>query len=118
MASDQDDSGGFAALNPVETDYDEDDLGDDSDDWLDLEDGESVVGELRKVREDCGEYGSRVYRISLGPGEEKLMWGNASVDRQIDQANVGRGDVIGIKNTGETYETERGEGTVYEVRTE
>jgi hypothetical protein len=110
----EDQSSGFDDLEPVESpDYEEEEV-----EWVDLEDGESIVGELREVRENCGDNNSRVYKIADEIGEPlKLLWGKASIDRQVDQADLGPGDVIGIRNTGDSFETDNGyEGTVYEVR--
>lgn len=103
----------FDALAPVDTPDDSDENAE----WLDLEEGESVVGEIREIKENCGEYGSRVYKISRAPGDVVLMWGKASIDRQVDAADLGVGDVFGVRNTGEEYETENGyTGIKFEVR--
>lgn len=113
MSTDTNQSG-FDDLKPVDTPDDDDEEAE----WLDLDDGESVVGELREIRENCGEYGSRVYKIQTGIGEPvKLLWGKASIDRQVDAADLGPGSVLGILNTGEKYETDNGySGVRYEVR--
>ena len=107
---------GFDDLKPVDQ---PDDDGEDVE-WLDLAAGDSVVGELREIRENCGEYGSRVYKIQTGIGEPvKLVWGKASIDRQVDAAELGPGSLVGIQNTGEEYETDNGySGVRYEVRSE
>lgn len=104
----------FDDLKPVDVpETDDDDL-----EWLDLDDGESVVGEIREIKENCGEFNSRVYKISRGLGDVVLMWGKASIDRQIDAADLGAGDVVGIRNTGKSYSTDNGnEGIEFEVRT-
>jgi len=110
----QDQSSDFDALEPVEVD---DDTDDEDAEWIDLDEGESVVGEIREIKENCGDYDSRVYKIARGLGDVCLLWGKASIDRQIDSGDLGPGSVVGIKNTGETYTTESGnEGTRYEVR--
>lgn len=100
-------------------DFAEESNADDSDDdaeWLDLDEGDHVVGELREVKENCGEFDSRVYTISRGPGDEVLMWGKASIDRGIDNLEAEPGDVVFIQNTGEQFETDDGNtGTRYKV---
>jgi hypothetical protein len=115
MASEETQSG-FDDLEPVSSpDYDEENV-----EWIDLEEGETIVGELREIRDNCGENNSRVYKIADEIGEPlKLLWGKASINRQIDDSDLGPGSVIGIQNTGDTYETDSGyEGTVYEVRSQ
>ena len=102
----------FDALKPVETPDDDEEL-----EWIDLDEGDSLVGEIREIKENCGQYDSRVYKIARGLGDVVLMWGKASIDRQVDSADLGPGVVVGIRNTGDTYQTETGnEGTEYEVR--
>lgn len=109
----EDQNSGFDDLNPVGSPNDEDE----EVEWVDLDDGESIVGELREVRENCGEHDSRVYKLATDIGEPlKLLWGKASIDRQMDAADVAPGEVVGIKNTGDTFETENGTGAEYEVR--
>lgn len=103
----------FDDLAPVETpDDDDEEL-----EWIDLDEGDSIVGEIREIKENCGQYGSRVYKISRGLGDTVLMWGKASMDRQVDAADLGPGDVMGVLNTGEEFTTENGHsGVRYEVR--
>lgn len=114
MAAQDSEGDGFESLAPVETTDDDDEEAE----WLELDSTEQVVGEIREIKEDCGEFGSRVYKLSRGPGDVVLMWGKASIDLQVDAADLGAGDVVGIRNLGQKYETEEGNtGDEYEVRT-
>ena len=78
-------------------DYDNSD-----DEWLDLEAGESVVGELRSINENCGKHDTTVLELSRGLGDKVTMWSNRQVDRALVNNEVGVGDVVGIKHTEET----------------
>jgi hypothetical protein len=110
----QDQTSEFDALEPVEPAADDDD---DDAEWIDLDAGDSVVGEVREIKDNCGEYGNRVSKLSRGVGDNILMWGTASVDSQVDRADIGAGDVIGLKNTGQKYETDHeNPGVRWEVR--
>lgn len=103
----------FDTLDPVQgADFD----GDDGE-WLDLESGDSIVGTLADVVEEAGEYRQRLYKIRDGSGPVKLVWGKASINRQVDAGGIEVGDTIGIRNTGKTYTNRRGDvGVEYEVR--
>lgn len=104
----------FDEMQKVDQD---DDLDDEDVDWFDFEDpGDTVVGELREVKHDCGPNNSRVYKISRGIGDTTLFWGAGSLNQQFDQSELERGDVIGVRLTDETYENEHGEFPVYDVR--
>lgn len=84
--------------------------------WLDLESGDEIIGELVAVNTDCGEYDSRVYELKDEIGApHKLIWGKASIDAQIDDLAIESGDVIGIRNTGVEFETDNGAGVEFEV---
>lgn len=90
---------------------------DDSDaEWIDLEHGEHVMGEVAAIREDCGEYDNRVYEIIPEPGERVCFWGAAHLDNLVDEADVTSGDVVFVENTGEQYETDYGRGDIYDLK--
>ena len=108
------DTPSFDDLEPVQTaDFDDDEA-----EWIDFEEGEIVTGDVVAVKENCGENDSRVYKLKTEVGHPPvLLWGKASINRQFDAADLGPGDYIGIKHTGETFETDSGyEGVVYDVR--
>lgn len=89
--------------------FDEDDG-----EWVDLNDGDVLQGELVRVVENAGKYDSRVYEIDTGLDENRLMWGNGSVDSQVDEAGIEPGDLIHIKRDG-TYENKYGTHPNFEV---
>lgn len=109
----------FDDLDPVE------DPGTDTEDdaeWIELEPGESIVGELRSVRPNCGDYDTTVLEIARGLGDTVLMWSNGQIDRKLGHNDLGEGDVVGIRRTEETFTFENAEGeeqeaNVWEVRT-
>jgi len=99
--------------------------------WISLEVGEPVVGTLLGYEDDVGENGSRLYKMLLGDsypaledgdpdvgrGEVAIFYGAANLNRTVDRGGVGRGTILGIEKTEETYETENGTGYVFDVRT-
>ncbi|SFR85737.1 hypothetical protein SAMN05216559_0130 [Halomicrobium zhouii] len=101
----------FDDLEPVEINEQEDD----SDaEWLDLEPGESVVGEVRAVRPNCGQYDNTVIELARGLGDVVVMWSNGQIDRAFRVNDIGEGDVVGIKHTEDTATAENEDGEEYE----
>ena len=84
-------------MNGNQSDYDDAD-----DEWLDLEAGESVVGEIRTINEDCGKHNTTVLELSRGLGDNVLMWSNRQIDRVLKNNELGVGEVVGIKHTNRT----------------
>lgn len=88
-----------------------------------LEDGDVVKGVVEQVRTDVGQYDSTIYTLrgdgdydyDGAQGDRIAFWGNGSVDAQVEQAEVGAGDVLAVKRDG-TYENKYGEFTNYEIR--
>ncbi|MFY4815492.1 hypothetical protein ACOJIV_22755 [Haloarcula sp. AONF1] len=75
---------------------------DDDGEWLDLEAGESVVGEIRAINENCGKHDTTVLELSRGLGDNVTMWSNRQIDRVLQKNEIGVGEVVGIKHTTET----------------
>lgn len=75
---------------------------DDDGEWLDLEAGESVVGELRAINENCGQHDTTVLELSRGLGDNVTMWSNRQIDRVLEKNEIGVGEVVGIKHTNKT----------------
>jgi hypothetical protein len=117
MASDHESRRDFDSLEPVDSPEAQDDS---EDDWVSseemAEEGWTIVGEVVRIDENRGDYDSRLYEIRVDLGETRLMWGRTSIDRKVDSAGIGPGDVIGIRNTGDEFETENGSGYVFDVR--
>jgi hypothetical protein len=117
MATDQDNARDFDSLTPVEEPNRDDDG---EDDWVDSseleEPGFTLVGEVVRIDENMGQHNSRLYEIRVDLGHTRLLWGRASINRKVDAAGIGPGDVIGIRNTGDTFETDNGTGYEYDVR--
>lgn len=101
----------FDDLDPVETNEQDDDY---ETEWLDLEPGESVVGEVRAVRPNCGEYDNTVIELARGLGDVVAMWSNGQIDRAFRVNDLGEGDVVGIKHTEDTATAEDDNGEEYE----
>lgn len=87
---------GWVELTGPESDTDDDA------EWIELDQGEEVVGELRNIKPNCGDYDTTVLRISRGPGDEVLMWSNRQIDNRLEENDVGTGDVVRIVHTEET----------------
>jgi len=94
------DTPAFDDLAPVEANDDE--QNDYETEWLDLDAGESVVGEIRAVKPNCGKYDTTVLEIARGLGDVVCMWSNGQIDRALKANDLGEGDVVGIKHTEET----------------
>jgi len=112
------DTPSFDDLETVDTSDESDDY---DTDWLDLESGESVVGEIRAIKPNCGQYDTTVIELARGLGDIVAMWSNGQIDRALESNELGEGDVVGIKHTEETrtFTTDDGderEFDVWEVR--
>ena len=87
----------FDDLEPVANDFDDDDA-----EQIQLEPGDSVVGEIRQIHTGLGEYDSTLLYIARGLGDVVKLWSNRQIDAQMEAADLGVGDVIGIKKTEDT----------------
>lgn len=85
--------------------------------WVDLrEEGEAVEGTILEIQDDAGEYGSRVYKLDSPEHDcPVLFWGKTDLDQKVRRAGLDLGDELGVRNSGETRETENGTQYVYEV---
>lgn len=108
------DTPSFDDLETVEAD---DDGNDYETEWIDLEAGETVVGEIRSVKPNCGQYDTTVLELARGLGDIVTMWSNQQIDRALEDNDLGEGDVVGIKHTEQTrtYTTDDGEERKYDV---
>lgn len=102
-------------VNPS-TDYEDEDV-----ERIKLEPGESIVGEVREIRRNLGEFDSTLIFLARGLGDVVKMWSNGQIDRRLDAANVAEGDVIGIAKGEEEQSYTDDEGEVqdfyeFEVR--
>jgi hypothetical protein len=108
------------SLSEVESDNFEDE----EVEWLDLDEkGDEVVGEILEISEDVGDWDSRIYKLESPDHDVPVVfWGKRSIDGKVDRAAAGdgleSGDVLFVRNTGETYETKNGRGTEYQVKYE
>lgn len=96
---------------------------DDSDaEWLDLEPGQAVVGEIRNINWNAGEYDSGCIELARGLGDVVVMWMNDDIRKAIKGDDLREGDVIGLKKSEEpsgSFENENGDETEkydFEVR--
>lgn len=102
----------FDDLDPVANDYDDDDV-----ETLKLDPGESVVGEIREINTGLGDYDSTLLIIARGLGDVVKIWSNRQIDAQMASADLGEGDVVGIKKTEETstYTDDTGQEQEYHI---
>ncbi|GGN96725.1 hypothetical protein [Haloarcula pellucida] len=103
----------FDDLEPVESNSDDDY----DSEWIELEPGENVVGVIRDVVPNCGQYDTTVIELSRGIGDVVAMWSNNQIDNALDDNDLGEGDVVGIKHTEKTrtFTTDDGEEREYDV---
>ncbi|WP_218836359.1 hypothetical protein [Halorarum salinum] len=68
------------------------------------------MAEVRHVEPNVGKFDNTVLHLTQ-EGDPCRMWSNATIDRQLDAADVCPGETIGIKKSEEqyTYETDDGE---------
>ncbi|GGL60248.1 hypothetical protein [Halocalculus aciditolerans] len=88
------------------------------DDVLNLDPGDSVVAEVRAIERDADRYGRDRYHLTRTDGEEPKYvsyFASASVTRPLDNADVGPGDVIGIKKDEDSYTFEDEDGEEQEA---
>ena len=112
----------FDEMEPVEN---PDTSGDDDGEWIELDAGESVVGELRK-RQETEKYDNDVLEIARGLGDVVVMFSNGQIDRQLDSLadkhGSAEGLVLGFKMTEEertftpSGQDEEVEFNIWEVR--
>jgi len=74
------DTPSFDDLETVNTSDESDDY---DTDWLDLEPGESVVGEIRAIKPNCGQYGTTVIELARGLCDIVAMWSNGQIDSAV-----------------------------------
>lgn len=87
--------------------------------WPETGEVKTVVGELLTTVEDIGKYNSRAYLLEAEDGEQVMIWGNSSINTQIDTARengLSEGDTVGVRQTGETYTNKHGEFDQFSVR--
>jgi len=103
----------FELIDPND-DFDDD--GQDKD-WLDLDAGEHVIGEIRDLNPNCGDNDTTVIELARGLGDVVLMWSNNQIDRALDSKDLGVGDVVMIKHTEDTraFTNDDGEEIEYDV---
>ncbi|WP_018258888.1 hypothetical protein [Halomicrobium katesii] len=104
----------FDDLEPVDTNTQDDEY---DSEWIELDQGEDVVGEIRDLTPNCGKYDTTVIELARGIGDVVAMWSNSQIDRQLEDNDLGEGDVVGIRHTEETgtFETEDGEEREYDI---
>ncbi|MFC6613563.1 hypothetical protein ACFQAS_01085 [Halopenitus salinus] len=79
----------FDDLEPVEANTEEQD--DYDTEWIDLEPDENVVGEVRAITPNCGDYDTTVLEIARGLGDVVCMWSNKQIDRLLESNDLGEG---------------------------
>lgn len=94
-----------------------DDSSDYETEWIDVEAGESVAGEIRAIKPNCGQYDTTVIELARGLGDLVAMWSNGQIDTALEANEIGEGDVVKIEHTEETrsFTTEDGDEREYDV---
>lgn len=91
----------------------------DDEDWIESEEMNDpdwkLVGELRRIEDGVGDYNSRLYEVAVDLGETVLFYGKASLDRAVDRIEAEPGDVVAMRNTGETSTFENDDGELIEA---
>lgn len=99
-----------------ELDSANDNSGSDYPETFDLDEkGDEIVGRIVDVRENVGKYDKTVFEIDDGD-DVWTVWLNASMKYQVEEMGLGAGDIVGFRNTGETYENDYGTFPAHEVR--
>ncbi len=103
----------FDSLPESEVDHD----GSDSNQFINLEPGDSLVGELAYQEFDVGGNDSTILCIRTGPGEYCKYWSNGQVNSVLGAEGVSLGDTVGIRKTEETdsFENDDGEEIEYHL---
>lgn len=87
------------------------------DDETEIERDEPLVGTVTNVDEGVGPNNSRLYTIETESDPRPIkLWGSGHLDNQFDQSGLGTGSRIGVRKTGETFETRNGEADEIELR--
>lgn len=80
----------------VEADSDSDDY---ETEWIDVEPGGSVIGEIRAVKPNCGKFDTTVIELARGLGDIVAMWSNSQIDRTLDAEYFGYRSVNSSSST-------------------
>ena len=80
----------------VEADSDSDDY---ETEWIDVEPGGSVIGEIRAVKPNCGKFDTAVIELARGLGDIVAMWSNSQIDRTLDAEYFGYRSVNSSSST-------------------
>lgn len=91
----------FDELEPIETESDNDE----DEPTKKLEPGEAIVAEVRHIEWGASQFGNSILHLTdnAGNGEFVKMYSNGTIDRRLTEADVGPGDVIGLKKDEEPY---------------
>jgi len=96
-------------LSPV-SDTNEDDVPE-----LELEPGDSFVGEVRSIERNLGQYDSTLVHFSTEKlGEQRKYWLPGHVDAQFYQADIEEGQVVGLIKDDDPTEVETDDGETVE----
>jgi hypothetical protein len=72
-------------------------------DTVRLDPGESIVATVRHVQSNASKHGNDLLHLTTQEGEHVQMWSNATISRELEAADVGPGDVVGIRKEKEPY---------------
>ncbi|PSQ31652.1 hypothetical protein BRD16_01705 [Halobacteriales archaeon SW_6_65_46] len=83
----------------------------DEQDAISLDPDEYLIGEVRHIERDVGEYGSDVIHLTLtetdvsgfAGGDMAPYWAGNTVSRKVTENDVGPGDLIGLRKDAEPY---------------
>jgi hypothetical protein len=99
-------------LSPVSNDDNDDEAED-----LELEPGDSFVGEVRSIQQNLGEFDSTLVHFSsdeIPLGEQRKYWLPGHVEAQFYDAEIEEGQVIGLIKDEEPTEANPDDGDSFE----
>ena len=97
-------------LSPVSNTSNDDEVED-----LELEPGDSFVGEVRSIERGLGEYDSTLVHFATEQlGEQRKYWLPGHVDAQFYEADIEEGDVVGLIKEEEPTSGENDDGEEFE----
>lgn len=78
------------------------------------EPGDEFVSEGRHIERNVGKYDKMLVHVTVD-GDPRKYWCQAEVERKLDRANIGPGDVIGVRKSERSYTFENDDGEEIEA---
>lgn len=78
------------------------------------EPGDEFVGEVRHIERNVRKYDKMLVHVTVD-GEPAKYWAQREVERKLERADAGPGDVIGVRQTDRSYTFENDDGETVEA---